>query len=110
MEKLNSEELDDINNAAIDALLSGQATDVLGEKITGEDFFTVDPSWEDRSTFTTEFSIPQIKRLMGRVLTVVDASYDSDRAKFVKDLVKSEFASCISYIHEILASLEDRED
>ena len=46
--------------------------------------------------------LPVVKHLQGRILTIVDATYDDkERAKFVKDLVKEAFFSSSNWIYEM---------
>jgi len=65
--------------------------DIVHEMFTGEEH----PLPADRV-------LTVVKHLQGKVLTIVDASYDDkERAKFVKDLVKDAFSSSSNWIYEM---------
>lgn len=53
----------------------------------------------------------QLKFLMGRVLTIIDASYkqqEQEQRKAVKDLVKNEFSRQLSWIFELCGYPENQ--
>lgn len=68
-----------------------EADDIMNEIVTG-----------DENDLPVSRVLAVVRHLQGRVLTIVDASYDNEtRAKFVKDLVKDAFSSSASWIYEM---------
>ena len=69
------------------SLKDGTVTDVMGNPLTEEDFIAV--SKETSPWDTLEI----IKTFQGKILTILDATFeDKERVKYVKDIVKGEFA------------------
>jgi hypothetical protein len=47
------------------------------------------------------FIQPNVSRLEGRILTIIDASEDGEKRDAVKDLVKREFRETLEWFNEI---------
>ena len=68
-----------------------QSDKIINEMVTGEEI-----------DLPVGRVLPVIKHLQGKILTIVDATYDDkERAKFVKDLVKDAFSSSSNWIYEM---------
>lgn len=82
------------------AMEEGAVTDILGNKMTEEDFVSVNLK-EPKTIRLTEV-LHAIKALQGVILTIVDASYIGDpRSKYMKDLMRKEFVSIAGHLAEI---------
>ena len=88
MSKLSNEEVSD---SFEEALENGEVTDAVGEKMSKDDFMTLDPKKVTETIFQVLSN--SRKRLEGRLLTIIDATSDKERAKYIKDLIKSEIRS-----------------
>lgn len=104
---------EEINEAAEEAIKNGTMVevDLLGNE---EPYDAFDDELLDEMTkgavrdLPVNRVIPVLKHLQGRILTIVDASYDDkERAKFVKDLVKDAFSSSSQWVYEM--SIRDLE-
>lgn len=71
------------------------STDLTGKEIK---------KWEDKGSSAFDYSVVcnQIKRLLGQVLTVIDASYTNERQlKAIKDIVRNHFSNELSYLWKV---------
>lgn len=85
------EELE-INEQGQRAIDRGECVDLLGEPMSKDDFIEIDPRWSTDEV-VLNVVIPQVKHLMGKVLTIIDATTeDKERGKYVKDLIKDAFS------------------
>ncbi len=82
----------------------------MGEAVPPEDVI----EWKVESDpKPMEFSAiqAQLKFLMGKVLTVVDATYqDKEQKKAVKDLIKDSFSGQLNWIYELCGYPEVNND
>lgn len=102
-----------INESFEEALKNGEVTDLMGEKLERKDFIYSDEfdTTEERQ-FLAALVVEQIKNLQGKILTIVDATYDDkERAKYVKDVMKDAFSTQANWSFEsmltITGSLEE---
>lgn len=73
------------------ALEEGTLTDQMGNAMTEDDLFSVNP---EEVNLNLSFTLNVLKSMQGEVLTIIDATFtDEKRLKFVKDLIKRSFNS-----------------
>lgn len=93
------------------ALEEGTLQDVMGNTITSNDLIEVDMETSTEAEVRTKRVIEGLKHLQGKVLTVVDATYqDKEQAKYVKDIIKDAFATQGNWFFELLIVEEQREE
>lgn len=91
-----------------EAVRNGTLTDILGNPVDPKEMQVVDPEW-GKADFVTGTVFPQMKYLQGRVLTIVDATYeDKERAKYIKDIIKDAFVSQADSIMQMLINSETK--
>lgn len=96
----------EIDRSAEEAFENGtlEAVDILGntERISKADDIFYEMFTGEEKDLPPERVLSVVKHLQGKILTIVDASYDDkDRAKFVKDLVKDAFSSSSNWLYEM---------
>lgn len=95
---------EEITEVFEEARAKGEVTDLLDNPV--DDFTEVDATWSKKDHVMGTV-LPQIKFLQGRVLTIVDATYDDkERAKYVKDLIKDAFVSQADSILQVTIDAE----
>lgn len=97
---------EDIEEMAIEAYENGtmEMVEILGnsEPFSKKEDIVHEMLTGDEKDLPVDQILSIVKHLQGKVLTIVDASYDDkERAKFVKDLVKEAFSSSSSWIYEM---------
>lgn len=96
----------EIDRMAEEAYENGelQAVDILGntENISKADDIFYEMFTGEEKDLPVDRVLSVVKHLQGKILTIVDASYDDkERAKFVKDLVKEAFSNSSNWIYEM---------
>ena len=96
----------EIDRSAEEAFENGtlEAVDILGNKevVSKENDILYEMFTGTEKDLPPERVLSIVKHLQGKILTIVDASYDDkERAKFVKDLVKDAFSSSSNWIYEM---------
>lgn len=82
------------------AMEKGEVTDILGNPLEVEELSGIDESLS-REQNEAKWIIDCLKLLQGKVLTVIDASFDDERrAKYVKDLVREAFSTQGNWMFE----------
>jgi len=103
----------EIDRQAEEAFENGelQAVDILGNTgtISKEDDIMYEMFTGKEKDVPVHRILTVVKHLQGKVLTIVDASYDDkERAKFVKDLVKEAFSTSSNWMYEMsIRTFED---
>ena len=90
---------DEINESFDESLKKGEVTDLMGNELTEKDFISISKKvsvWD---------TVGLLKPFQGKILTIIDASYDGTKSKYVKDLIKGEFVRFADNIIEINRSL-----
>lgn len=80
-----------INESFEEALEKGEVTDVLGNPI---DLEAIDINSEynhEEKDLNLNLVLNNLKVLQGKVLTVIDATADKEKCKFVKDIIRDAF-------------------
>jgi hypothetical protein len=103
-----------ITEAFEEALAKDAITDVIGNKIKKEEIEITQDYLKAYGLPKDKLSVgrilPIIRNLQGKVLTIIDATYDDkERGKYVKDLVKDAFSSTGDWVYE-LATIDIEEE
>lgn len=100
---------EEIDESFEKARREGAITDIMGNPMGEDEIVEEAVETDEKLQLPFQRALDIIKGLQGKILTIVDATYDDkERGKYVKDLMRDAFATQANWLMELTIGINEK--